>query len=96
LLWFFPTSAGVRFYESKAVAPLRDRVLQIICDNLGVKKEGLTLTTSFTEEVGANSLDLVEMVMDLEQESGVGITEEEARGLRTVGDVIDYLAIRNL
>jgi acyl carrier protein len=39
LLWFFDTSAGMRFYEAKTVAPLRDRILQAICETLGVTKE---------------------------------------------------------
>lgn len=96
LLWFFNTSAGMRFYESKAVAPIRDKILQTICENLGVNKEQVASTTSFTEDVGADSLDIVELVMELEEEFGVTIPDEEAERIKTVGDAIDYLAKRNL
>ena len=86
----------MRFYESKAVAPIRDKILQTICENLGVNKEQVASTTSFTEDVGADSLDIVELVMELEEEFGVAIPDEEAERIKTVGDAIDYLAKRNL
>jgi acyl carrier protein len=96
LLWFFNTSAGMRFYESEAVAPLRDTILQTICENLGVNKEQVNPTTSFLQDVGADSLDLVELVMELGEKFDVAIPDELAENIKTVGDVIDYLAKRNL
>jgi acyl carrier protein len=86
----------MRVYESKAVAPIRDRILPIICDNLGVNKERVDPTTSFLADVGADSLDIVELVMELEEEFGVTIPDDEAEKIKTVGDAIDYLAKRNL
>jgi acyl carrier protein len=97
LLWFFPTSAGIRFYESKAVAPLRDKLLRTICKILGVTIGQVTATTSlFLEDDGADSLDIVELVMELEEEFGVTIPEEEATQIKTVGDAIDYIAKQKL
>lgn len=96
LLWFFETSTGMRFYESKTIAPLRDQILQTICENLGVNRERINPTTSFIEDVGAESLDIVELVMELEEEFGVTIPDDEAEKIKTVGDAIDYLAKRNL
>jgi acyl carrier protein len=86
----------MRFYESKAVAPIRDRILQTICENLGVNKERVDPTTSFLEDVGAGSLDIVELVMELAEELGVTIPDDEAEKIKTVGDAIDYLVKRNL
>jgi acyl carrier protein len=70
-------------------------MLQTICENLGVNMERVTPTTSF-QDVGAESLDIVELVMQLEEELGVTIPDEEAEGIKTVGDAIDYLAKRSL
>jgi acyl carrier protein len=96
LLWFFDTSAGMRFHDSKVVAPLRDKIFQTICENLGVNQERISSTTTFSEDMGADSLDIVEMVMELERELGVTIPDEEAEKIKTVGDVIDYLVRRSL
>ncbi len=96
LLWFFDTSAGMRFHESKAIAPLRDRLIETICENLGVSRERISSTASFSEDMGADSLEIVELVMELEEELGVTIPDDEAEKIKTVGDAIDYLAKRHL
>jgi acyl carrier protein len=98
LLWFFNTSAGMRFYESKAIAPLRDKVLQRVCEELGVNKEQVTPDSTLLEDedIAADSLDIVEFVMKFEEAFGVSIPDEEAENINTVGDAIDYLAKRQL
>lgn len=96
LLWFFNTLAGMRFYESEAAAWLRDRILQTVCENLGVNKGQVTSSTSFLEDVGADSLDMTELVMELEEAFSITIPDDEAKQIKTVGDAIDYLAKRNL
>jgi acyl carrier protein len=96
LLWFFDTSAGMRFYESEAIAPLRDKILQTLCEILGVNRARVTPTTSFIEDVGADSLDIVELVLEMEEEFGFAISDDVAGNIKTVGDAIDYLAKRNL
>lgn len=96
LLWFFNTSEGMRFHESKTVAPLRDKIVEIVADNLGINREKAASATSFLDDVGADSLDFVELVMDLEEEFDITIPDDEAEKIRTIGDAIDYLAKRRL
>ena len=73
------------------VATTEERVIQIVCDNLGVNKEQVTRTTSFQEDIGADSLDIVELVMELEEEFEITIPDEEAEKIKTVGEAIDYI-----
>ena len=70
---------------------IEERVIQIVCDNLGVNKEQVTRNTSFQEDVGADSLDIVELVMELEEEFEITIPDEEAEKIKTVGEAIDYI-----
>jgi acyl carrier protein len=70
---------------------VKEKVIQIVCDNLGVNKEQVTDSTSFTEDIGADSLDIVELVMELEEEFEITIPDEEAEKIKTVGEAIDYI-----
>ncbi len=67
------------------------RVKEIIVSELGVESEKVTDDASFVEDLGADSLDTVELVMAFEEEFGVEIPDEEAEQLQTVGDAVDYL-----
>ena len=67
------------------------RVREIICEQLGVSAEEVTLDSSFIEDLGADSLDIVELVMALEEEYGMEISDEDAEKIRTVRDVIGYI-----
>jgi acyl carrier protein len=91
LLWFIETSAGMRCYDAAAVAPLWERLLAILGENLGVTQQQVSSSTSFTRDVGADSLDLVELVMELEEDFDITIPDEEAEKIKTVGDAIDYI-----
>ena len=71
---------------------LEDRVKEIIVDQLGVNAEQVTPEASFIEDLGADSLDSVELIMAFEEEFGATIPEEDAEKLTTVGKVIEYLA----
>lgn len=68
-----------------------ERMKEIIAEQLGTEAAGITAETSFKEDLGADSLDLFELVMALEDEYSVEIPSEELEKLLTVGDVIDYL-----
>ena len=70
---------------------IKERVIQIVSNNLGVNKEQITESTSFTEDIGADSLDIVELVMELEEEFEITIPDEEAEKIKTVGEAIDYI-----
>jgi len=70
---------------------IEQRVIEIVCENLGVNKEQVTRNTSFTEDVGADSLDIVELVMELEEEFEITIPDEQAEKIKTVGEAIDYI-----
>jgi len=70
---------------------IEDRVKEIICEQLGVSADEVTPQASFIEDLGADSLDLVELVMALEEEYSMEISDEDAEKIRTVQDVLDYI-----
>lgn len=69
----------------------QDKIKQIIADQLGVKKEEVTDNAKFVDDLGADSLDTVELVMALEEEFGIEIPDEDAEKLATVGDALRYI-----
>ena len=71
-----------------------EKVKDIIVEELGVEREKLTDAASFMEDLGADSLDTVELVMAFEKEFDLDIPDEEAEKLRTVGDALNYLHSR--
>ena len=68
-----------------------ERVKKIIVDHLGVDEAKVTQEASFTDDLGADSLDTVELVMGFEEEFGVEIPDEDAEKIRTVKDTVDYI-----
>ena len=68
-----------------------EKVKEIIINELGVEPEKVTAEASFVEDLGADSLDTVELVMAFEEEFGIEIPDEDAESLQTVGDAIKYL-----
>jgi acyl carrier protein len=77
--------------EVPTVASVEERVIEIVCENLGVNKDQVTRKTSFQEDVGADSLDIVELVMELEEEFEITIPDDQAEKIKTVGEAIDYI-----
>ena len=71
--------------------PTEARVREIIINELGVEPDKVTDDASFVEDLGADSLDTVELVMAFEEEFGLDIPDEDAEQMRTVGDAIKYL-----
>jgi len=70
---------------------LEDRLKDIISEQLGVKKEEIKPESSFIDDLGADSLDTVELVMALEEEFGIEIPDEDAEKMTTVGEAIKYI-----
>ena len=73
------------------MADIEAKVKDIIINELGVEAEKVTASASFVEDLGADSLDTVELVMAFEEEFGIEIPDEDAEKLQTVGDAINYI-----
>ena len=69
---------------------IADRIIEIVAEKLGKPKEEITPEKSFVTDLGADSLDTVELMMDIEDEFGLSIPEEEAQKLETIGQAIKY------
>ena len=70
---------------------IQDKVMQIVSEQMSVDKSELSRETSFVNDLNADSLDTVELVMELEDEFDLTIPDEEAEKLKTVGNAIDYI-----
>ncbi|MCA9263805.1 MAG: acyl carrier protein [Planctomycetales bacterium] len=73
------------------MAAVEDRVIDIVAEQLGVDKEKVTPETSFVNDLGADSLDTVELVMELEEEFDINIPDDAAEKIQTVGQAIEYI-----
>jgi acyl carrier protein len=72
-------------------ATIEQKVKSIIAENLGVAEDEIKNTSSFIEDLGADSLDIVELVMQMEEEFEVEIPDEEAENIKTVQNAVDYI-----
>ena len=70
---------------------LENKIKEIIIDKLGIEESEITDSASFTNDLGADSLDTVELIMEFEKEFNVSIPDEDAEKIATVGDAISYL-----
>lgn len=68
-----------------------DKVKEVIIDKLGVDGDKITMEASFVDDLGADSLDTVELIMELEEEFGIEIPDEDAEKMTTVGAAVDYI-----
>ena len=73
------------------MSEIASRVKAIIVDKLGVEESEVTPEASFTNDLGADSLDTVELIMEFEKEFGISIPDEEAEKISTVGDAISHI-----
>jgi acyl carrier protein len=73
------------------MSSIADRVKQLIVEKLGVEETEVTPEASFTNDLGADSLDTVELIMELEKELDISIPDEQAEKIQTVGQAIEYI-----
>ena len=87
---FEPIPAGHHEIQQEQI---RQRVIDIVCEHLAVNKDQVTDNTSFIEDIGADSLDIVELVMELEEEFDIQIPDEQAEKIKTVGEAVEYIKV---
>jgi acyl carrier protein len=68
-----------------------ERVRDIVAEQLGIEADEVTMKSSITEDLGADSLDVVELIMAFEEEFGGEITDEQSKAMATIGDVVNHL-----
>jgi len=73
------------------MASVEERVVEIVAEQLGVEKEKIKRESNFVNDLGADSLDTVELVMELEEEFDINIPDESAEKIQTVGEAIDHI-----
>ena len=87
MLSFAPCSTN----NNKNMLDIKSRVIAIIVDKLGVDQAEVTHEASFTNDLGADSLDTVELVMEFEKEFNIAIPDDQAEKIQTVGQAVDYV-----
>jgi acyl carrier protein len=82
--------------EGRTVS-VEQRVIDIVSEHFAYDKEKITRNTTFIEDIGADSLDIVEFVMELEEEFDIQIPDDQAEKIKTVGEAVDYIdaAVKN-
>jgi len=73
------------------MAEIKDKVVAIIVDKLGVDASEVTLESNFTNDLGADSLDTVELIMEFEKEFNIAIPDDQAEKIATVGDAVTFI-----
>jgi acyl carrier protein len=75
---------------------LETRVISLVSETLNIDKDNVSLSSRFQEDLGADSLDITELLMEIEEEFSVTIPDEESEKLKTVGDALTYLKQKGL
>jgi acyl carrier protein len=86
-----PVLDGSKRGGGSTVASVQERVIDIVAEQLGVNKDQVSRETSFVNDLGADSLDTVELVMELEEEFDINIPDDAAEKIQTVGQAIDFI-----
>jgi len=84
-------AAGAEGKSSRQVSDVGQRIIEIVAEQLGADKSQVTRETSFVNDLGADSLDTVEIVMEIEDEFDIDVAQEDAEKIQTVGQAIDYV-----
>ena len=71
-----------------------DKLKELVVDQLGVEEDEVTMEASMQDDLGADSLDLVDLVMSVEEEFGVKVADEDLGNIKTVGDIVNYIEDR--
>lgn len=71
-----------------------DKLKELVVDQLGVEEDEVTMEASMQDDLGADSLDLVDLVMSIEEEFGVKVADEDLENIKTVGDIVNYIEDR--
>jgi acyl carrier protein len=90
-LWPDVLAAKVHRKPGDQPVSVEERVIEIVSEQMGVAKDQITRDTSFVNDLGADSLDTVELVMEFEEEFDITIPDEEAEKIQTVGQAIQYI-----
>jgi len=88
LFFFF---AGLKPLKQEKMSDIRSKVIAIIVDKLNVEESEVTDGASFTNDLGADSLDTVELIMEFEKQFGISIPDDQAETIQTVGDAVSYI-----
>ena len=86
-----PDSLPALEIDHVADTNIQDKVVGIVAERLGVDKGGIKPETSFINDLGADSLDIVELVMEFEEEFGMSIPDDQAENIKTVGEATKYI-----
>jgi acyl carrier protein len=81
----------LRFRRTKPVASVLERVIDIVSEQLGADKSKITVDTHFVNDLGADSLDTVELVMELEEEFDINIPDDVAEKIQTIGQAVEHI-----
>ena len=71
-----------------------DKLKELVVDQLGVEEDAVTMEATMQDDLGADSLDLVDLVMSVEEEFGVKVADEDLENIKTVGDIVNYIEER--
>ena len=77
--------------EKMAKEEIFDKLKELVVDQLGVEEDEVTMEATMQEDLGADSLDLVDLVMSVEEEFGVKVADEDLENIKTVGDIVNYI-----
>jgi acyl carrier protein len=80
--------------EKMAKEEIFDKLKELVVDQLGVEEDEVTMEATMQDDLGADSLDLVDLVMSVEEEFGVKVADEDLENIKTVGDIVNYIEER--